>query len=113
MRVLIIEDDPLLAMDLEDTLQAAGFEVQGSAASVEQGLLAIDRSPPEVATLDYHLGRETSEAVAKRLRSMNIPYCYISGHGDHLSNRENAPVIAKPANPGTVVRTVRELALQS
>ena len=107
IRVLIVEDDPFLAIDLEDTFEAAGFRLSGTAASVAQGLSLIDTERPDVATLDYHLGRETSEPIAALLRERNIPYCYISGHASRLPH--DAPVISKPVAPHSVVRIVEQL----
>ena len=108
IRVLIIEDDPFIAMDLEDTLVDAGYEVCGMAGSVDEGLRSIERSSPAVATLDYHLGRETSDPVAAVLDERNIPYCYISGNARELGDRI-VPVISKPVAPRTVLRTLEEL----
>ena len=108
IRVLIIEDDPFIAMDLEDTLVEAGYRVCGLAGSVREGLSSIERERPSVATLDYHLGRETSEAIAAALDAHDIPYVFISGNAHELGD-VMAPVISKPVAPRTVVRAVESL----
>ena len=108
VKVLIVEDDPFLAIDLEDTLEAAGFDVSGPAASVSRGLELIERDGPSAATLDYNLGCETSDAIAKELRARQIPFCYISGNRTYLE-RVDEPVLDKPAAPRTVVRTMETL----
>ena len=108
IRVLIVEDDPLIALDLEDTLENAGYEVSGMARSVDDGLTMIERDPPHVATLDYQLGRETSVPIARALDERHIPYCFVSGRGD-LIEADGRPVVAKPAPPSTVLRAVREM----
>ena len=108
VRVLIVEDDPFIAMDLEDTLVEAGYKVCGLAGSVAEGLLTLERERPSVATLDYHLGSETSDAIALALDARAIPYCYISGNAHELGEA-TAPVISKPVAPRTVVRTVERL----
>ena len=108
IRVLIIEDDPFIAMDLEDTLVEAGYEVCGLAGSVDEGLSSLRRQRPSVATLDYHLGRETSDAIADALDAERIPYIYISGNAHELGDKR-APVITKPVAPTTVVRTLESL----
>ena len=106
--VLVVEDDPLIALDLEDTLSRAGFDVVGVAANVEQGLDCIERDPPAAATLDYQLGRETSDPIASALDALEIPYCYVSGRGD-LIGRDERTIIAKPAAPVSVVRAVDDM----
>ena len=108
VRVLIVEDDPFIAMDLEDTLIEAGYKVCALAGSVAEGLLSLERERPSVATLDYHLGSETSDAIASALDERAIPYCYISGNAHELGGA-TAPVISKPVAPRTVVRTVGRL----
>ena len=108
IRVLIIEDDPFIAMDLEDTLVEAGYHVCGLAGSVEEGLSSIERESPSLATLDYHLGRDTSDAIADALDKRRIPYVYISGNAHEL-DWATAPVISKPVAPRTVVRTLENL----
>ena len=105
IRVLIVEDDPFLAIDLEDMLGAAGYKVSAVASTVTQGLNAIEVEAPEVATLDYNLGEETSDAIANALRERRIPYCYITGHTGRLDS-EDVPVIDKPVASRLVVRTL-------
>ena len=107
-RVLIVEDDPFIAMDLEDAFIEAGYHVCGMAGSVAEGLEHIDRDMPQVATLDYHLGRETSEPIARALDERRIPYCYVSGNADKLKD-PGAPVLTKPVVPHTVLRTLERL----
>ena len=111
-KVLIVEDDPFIAMDLEDAFRDAGYEVCGMAGTVAEGLRRIEDDPPGVATLDYHLGRETSEPIADALDERRIPYCFVSGNADKLKDTmgdTGAPVISKPVAPGTVLRTLERL----
>ena len=108
IRVLIVEDDPFIAMDLEDTLTDAGYRVCALAGTVDEGLRSIRADPPAVATLDYHLGRETSEQIAEALDALEIPYFFISGNASELTGRD-APVVTKPVAPRTVVRTLEKL----
>ena len=107
-RILIVEDDPFIAMDLEDAFTEAGYEVCGMAGTVAESLERIERDAPGLATLDYHLGKETSEPVARALEARRIPYCFVSGNADKLEN-PRAPVIQKPVAPGTVLRMLETL----
>ena len=65
MRILVVEDEPLLALLLEQSLAELGHELAGSAATVDQAMAAIERGPVEFGLLDYSLGAEaTSVPVA-------------------------------------------------
>ena len=95
-------------MDLEDTLAEAGYEICGTVANVRDGLVAIERDAPECATLDYQLGSDTSTPIADELSARGIPFCFISGRSDLLSEVGH-PVLNKPAAPRAVLRTVGAL----
>jgi len=82
--ILIVEDDPFIAMDLQDTFEEAGFKVLGPVASVAPGLKLIKDTLPDVAMLDFNLGRETSIPIAHRLDEIEIPYFFLSGQIDKV-----------------------------
>ena len=101
MRILVLEDEPLLAMMLEECLEELGHELAGSAASVEQAFQLLDgaTSPPDFALLDFSLGGETNSLpVARRLRAQGVPFVYLTGHAslDAESDVPPAPILSKP-----------------
>ena len=65
--VLIVEDDPIIAIDFEDTVLGLGAKTVRTAASVAQALAFIDEQPPDFVLLDIMLIREKTFAVAERL----------------------------------------------
>src|SRR6266496_2388858 len=67
VRVLIIEDETLIALLLEDMLTDLGCTILGSASTVETAIDMLDRTPPSIAVLDINLGGEKSYAVAEAL----------------------------------------------
>ena len=79
--VLIVEDDPIIALDFEDTLLGFGVKKVRAAASVAKALDLIDERPPQFALLDVSLIREKSFAVAERLEALKIPYAFVTGYG--------------------------------
>ena len=79
--VLIVEDDPIIALDCEDTLLGFGVKTVRTAGSVAKALVMIDERPPDFALLDVSLIREKSFAVAERLDSLKIPYAFVTGYG--------------------------------
>lgn len=99
MRILILEDEPLLAMLLEESLAELGHEVVASAATVGQALAEIDTVELDFALLDYTLGDEaTSVPVANRLCADGVPFAYLTGHHSlpQGANAPAAPLLTKP-----------------
>lgn len=79
--VLIVEDDPIIAIDFEDRLIGFGVTDVRTVGSVTQALGAIAKRAPDFALLDVELIRETSFAVAARLVALNIPFIFVTGYG--------------------------------
>jgi CheY-like chemotaxis protein len=79
--VLIVEDDPIIALDVEDTILGFGVKTVRTAANVAKALELIDLRPPEFALLDVSLIREKSFAVAERLETLKIPFAFVTGYG--------------------------------
>jgi CheY-like chemotaxis protein len=71
--VLIVEDDPIIALDFEDTIRGFGVETIRTAASVAAALELIADRAPDFALLDVGLVREKSFAIAERLDALKIP----------------------------------------
>lgn len=99
--ILIVEDDPFIAMDLQDTFEEAGYIVLGPVAAVDSGLKVIRDTKPDVAMLDYNLGRETSIPLAHKLDEIEIPYVFLSGQVDKVITSTlgtQRKVMTKPFN---------------
>jgi light-regulated signal transduction histidine kinase (bacteriophytochrome)/CheY-like chemotaxis protein len=98
-RVLLVEDNLLIAMDAEDQLRRLGATVVEVASSVQAALQVIARTPPEIALLDMNLGRETSFPVADALAARGIPFVFATGYGEASAFPERfrqAAVVKKP-----------------
>jgi CheY-like chemotaxis protein len=78
--VLIVEDDPIIALDFEDTISGFGAKTVRTAGSVAMALQMIDQRAPDFALLDVSLRRENSLAVAERLEALNIPFVFVTGY---------------------------------
>ncbi|QFI73760.1 response regulator [Bradyrhizobium betae] len=83
--VLIVEDDPIIAIDFEDRLLGFGVASVRTVGSVAQALAAIAARAPDFALLDVELGREKSFAVAERLTAAQIPFVFVTGYGAETS----------------------------
>lgn len=98
-RILIVEDETLLALDLEEILKGWGAEVLGPVPSVEKALQVLSDERPDAATLDMNLRGDSSHPVAAALVSRDIPFVFVSGYSEADSRvhaiRE-ARVVKKP-----------------
>lgn len=79
--VLIVEDDPIIALDFEDTILGFGVKTVRIAANVAKALELIEHRPPQFALLDVGLIREKSFAVGERLQALEIPFAFVTGYG--------------------------------
>ncbi len=83
-RILIVDDEPLIAMMLQDWLIELGFDVLGPALTAHEALALIDGgSLPDAAILDVTLKDGTSYDVAAALQQRSIPLIFATGHRQH------------------------------
>lgn len=78
--VLIVEDDPIIAIDFEDRLIGFGVTHVRTVGSVTQALDAIAQRIPDFALLDVELIRETSFVIAERLIALKVPFVFVTGY---------------------------------
>src|SRR3984893_10607634 len=78
--VLILEDDRIIALDFEETIQGFGVKTVRTAGSVVRALDMIADRAPDFALLDVGLVREKSFAVAAQLDTLRIPYVFVTGY---------------------------------
>jgi CheY-like chemotaxis protein len=110
LRVLIVEDEFLLAMELETLVEGGGCTAVGLASSVGQALALIDGEPPDVALLDVNLKGERATPIAAALMARGVPFVLITGYTrPQLSEPElrDAPRIDKPVNRRSLTRAVK------
>jgi DNA-binding response OmpR family regulator len=108
--VLLVEDDFLIAVDVEMTLTAAGADVAKS-RTVRDGLALADDEDLAAAILDIRLGCESVAPVARRLAERGVPFFFYSGQVDTDAIRAEWPhtkIIPKPARPQTIVFAIAE-----
>jgi CheY-like chemotaxis protein len=82
--VLVVEDDPIIALDFEDTILGFGTRTVRTASSVALALRMIDERAPDFALLDVSLISENSLAVAERLEALKIPYVFVTGYASDV-----------------------------
>jgi DNA-binding response OmpR family regulator len=111
--VLVVEDDLLLAMDLEATLVGAGAVVVDVCYSLDEAMTRGEADDFSVAVLDFSLGPDSVAPFARRLVSRDIPFILHTGMSRNepsLMEWANYPIVEKPASPQTLVSAVRAMA---
>ena len=99
--VLVVEDEVLIAMDLERTLGRHGYRVLGPATTAAAALRLLDGEAPDVALLDVNLRGEPVTPVAEVLRARGVPFVLASAYdGARLTAAvlAGAPNVGKPTN---------------
>lgn len=110
-KVLVVEDETLVACDIMLALQDAGAVVIGPAPTVQSALELIDRSPPEAAVLDVRLGADHVSPVARALHGRGVPFVFHTGHANEemLGEWPQARVVRKPADPSVLITELARL----
>ena len=110
-RVLVVEDEALVAMLVEDALLEAGATVLGPSATVAEALALLQTETPDVAVLDLNLAGETSTPVADALAARSIPCVVATGYGADgpPPGHAKVPVLAKPSDPDDLTAALGRL----
>src|SRR3954467_8935213 len=110
IRVLVVEDDPIIGLDLSQILEAAGAVVLGPAHDVPGAMAILETSPVEVGVLDNLIVGGDSLPIADCLVQRGVAFLFHTSHRGELGKRyPNVPIIDKPSRPGELVKTVQSL----
>lgn len=97
VRVLVVEDEPLVAMLLEDILDDLGYAVVGPAATLEQGLALARTALVDAAILDVNLNGARSFPIADVLTERSVPHFFATGYGSaEAVVRRGVAIVNKP-----------------
>jgi DNA-binding response OmpR family regulator len=114
LRILLVEDDPLICLDLETSLAELGANVK-AASDIAAALHIVATSELDFAVLDFELGTETSEPIARAAEARNVPFLYLSGYSErdgHFAQWPGIDVLVKPISAVTIARRIQELLAQ-
>jgi DNA-binding response OmpR family regulator len=108
MRILIVEDNFLLANRLVEALTQDGHEILGVAASADKAIQLLASCECDAAVVDSNLGGSCSEPVGKALLRRGIPFVVVSGYSrDHLlRSLRGAPFLPKPIDQSALLALV-------
>jgi DNA-binding response OmpR family regulator len=109
-RVMIVEDEMLVAMELETLLAEQGCAVVGPAPTAARALALIEEELPDAAILDVNLDGQTALPVAVALNAQGVPFLLATGYSHALQpEMQDAPRVDKPVDHDRLVRVLASL----
>jgi len=113
--VLVVEDEALIAMDLQALLEDAGYRVLGPANSTAAAMALLDGNEPDVALLDVNLGRSDVFGVANELATRKTKLIFLTGHTAQKlpQAHRHRPLVAKPYLPHVLLQAVQQALMQT
>jgi DNA-binding response OmpR family regulator len=110
-RILVVEDEMLVAMLIEDVLGDLGHQVIGPAMRIETALAVIENQAVDFAILDINIAGKQSFPVADRLKELQVPFIFASGYGfDGLIDKyKEIAILQKPFTPDQLEAALRFL----
>ncbi|MEM7688912.1 MAG: response regulator [Pseudomonadota bacterium] len=108
-RILVAEDEPIVAFDLCDTVEEAGYEVEGPYSGICSATDAYEADAPDLAILDITLEDGEVYALAEKLEADNVPIIFHSGAnaGAELKARfPGSTTLVKPCPPADMLSAV-------
>lgn len=111
-RILVAEDEMVIAFDLCDTVEEAGYQVEGPHAGISAAMLAFQKEKPALAILDIQLHDGIVFPLAQKLAAENVPIIFHSGR--HSSEEveahfPTATTLIKPCPPAEVIQAVNDV----
>lgn len=109
LRILVVEDEAIVAWDLADALESHGCQVVGPASDLAQALELSQERPLAGAVLDVNLGNDKVFPVADILAAALIPFCFVTGYG--IAGLRPAdlsrPILQKPFDTERLVQIIQ------
>lgn len=109
-RIVIVEDEPLIAIDIEQAVVAAGCVVAGLAHTLAAAHDLFDKISCDGVILDANLGGESAEPIVDRLQKDNVPFVIVSGYThEQLGFLDGSvPLVGKPFGFESLTASIRE-----
>lgn len=97
-RILVVEDEFLIALDIASVLEQAGIPIIGPVSTVAEAMSAIEHEDMRGALLDAHLAGEPVGCIADALKAKGIPFAFVSGYGPEQlpAAHRDIPLVKKP-----------------
>ncbi len=109
-RILIVEDDPIIALDLSSIVTSAGMVVVGAVATTRAAQKVIEDHVVDAAVLDIRLENGDTIAFARELHTRSVPFLFQTADPRLLAGFSPAPIVlAKPFTPERLITALHEL----
>jgi DNA-binding response OmpR family regulator len=107
-KILVVEDDPLIGLDLCDMVADGGYVPEGPLATVAAALERIADTEVDAALLDVRLGNELVTPIADALARNRVPFVFLTGYAkrDVPTPYGDRPVIEKPCTPAQLIAKI-------
>ncbi len=108
-RILVAEDERIFAIDLRDTVEEAGFQVEGPHSDISSAMLSFEQCRPDLAILEVPLDDEVVLSLAQKLSDENIPIIFhsVRRNESELARRfPKATTLPKPCPPADMIHAV-------
>jgi DNA-binding NtrC family response regulator len=107
-RILIIEDEAMIALGLEDVLVDAGFKIAGVAGRLDKALALIESGACDAAIVDANLAGVSASPAAVALAARGLPFIMMSGYSKEqmLGEYPQAHFLSKPCRPELLIETL-------
>jgi DNA-binding NarL/FixJ family response regulator len=108
--ILLVEDDPIIGLDLRQSFEEAGAVVLGPAPDVAGALVLLEQSPVDVGVLDVSIIGGDSLPIADLLSQRGVTFLFHTCHRGGLRNRyPTVPIIDKPSRSSELIKAVQAL----
>jgi DNA-binding response OmpR family regulator len=112
-RILLVEDEAIIALDLKVIIGEANGEVAAYAPNLAKALLLTDTPGLSLAVLDFRLGSENSLPVARKLYAAGVPFVFYTGNAGNISEIfAGVPILPKPVDPARLISTLASLTVK-
>lgn len=110
-RILVVEDEYLIAFDHDAWLRKAGFDVVGPVSDAEDALRLVADEPVDAAILDIELHRQRCFAVGEALQDRGVPFAFLTGFTAQTvpSHLRAHPVLLKPTDERALLAAIHQL----
>lgn len=111
-RVLIVEDDALLLMDLEEVLRQAGAQSVHACCTIEEALRCSEAERFDAAIIDVRIGSDSIAPIARQLVARGTPFVFYTGQPRNdriMAECLNCQILSKPAQSDVIVNTLTGL----
>ena len=103
-RVMVVEDEALVAMAIRESLDELGFSVVGPFSRISEAIIALRNNRVDAAVLDVNLGGELVYPLADILTAEHVPFVFVTGYGaEEIDSRfSTVPILQKPIEPNAL-----------